>query len=646
MDTHPSPCPTTASTVATTASGGSIQGAARSAPPSLLTQPLPPSSVLMRDVLPPTFRVRKAAYPRLPPPPGALIHDVDAEDEAKVASQMTQQLPSPSVYHRALAQVRHAHHADSASRRSSAAPPWRNGAVVAQSPAAVDPPAAVAAETPSYFTPNKYSDERPVEVLRPLFPTSFTKERFLDMVPKVVAPEHCLQPNDFWDAFRSVEYLGEGSFGLVWKCVTMDGDEVAVKSCPISFQSPEAIDDGFSVLREVAVMRFLQDHKVPYILPLHNAFFVNATEALPPIVAEAVCAKSRVDEEMERRQRKQRRPRKDQVLQSTDKADIARDVLSSEERELIESTVLPKFMVISELDALECDATLFLVIELCDGDVEGIERSDAVSRGVAYCISSALAEIHKLGLVHLDLKPSNILYAYDKTSAINAAAAANPAAIKFYLSDFGNCHIVGPAYTEEVEDAVGTYEYMDTHALEHKICTRATDCFSLGCTLFELLTCSRLLGPCQVKRCGDNHSRSCYVKQSKGPFVVPGATILHRVTELLLSPHPLHRLTAAGCRSYLVNALGVTSHEMAHCPPVTRPPVVAQTPLSIAPAPDTADSSERKDPPPTFATATTVSGLVVATPTPQRVRFSTPRAAGPAFNDETCVDLFATDVRV
>ena len=72
-------------------------------------------------------------------------------------------------------------------------------------------------------------------------------------------------------------------------------------------------------------------------------------------------------------------------------------------------TTLPKFYAISDIDAQE-QMALILITELCDGDLEIL--NGVMSRGVAYCVSSALSEMHKLGLVHLDLKPSNILYAY------------------------------------------------------------------------------------------------------------------------------------------------------------------------------------------------------------------------------------------
>ncbi|CUG91166.1 Hypothetical protein, putative [Bodo saltans] len=660
----------------------------------LLLSPLP-SSVTMRDVLPPTFRARKAHEGRVkhPPPPGAKVIDVDEED-ARGGGELTQRMENNGQQWVPGRLAHPLHRPGATAAVAATVPRWitpqqqpmalptrrvplkRDRPLDSQAPDDSDvmPPPAPrptstaagqhpgqpnphhhrgnstttqqvmsSSPTSTYFTPNKYAEGRPVDVLKPLFPKTFTKEGFLDMAAKVVTKSHCLPSSEFWEAFTDVAYLGEGSFGLVWRCKTLDGDVVAVKSCPLSFHSPEAIDDGFSVLREVAVMRFLNEQHVPYVLPLHNAFFVNGTEALPPHVSEVVCLHSKVETEVTRRKKRRLRKNPNMTQEEFERATstvydvVAKYILSEEEYAHLTTVKRPKFFAISELDALECEATMFLVVELCDGDVEEVQRSDAVSRGVAYCVSSALAAMHRLGLVHLDLKPSNILYACERSGAggdgassgvtamkfylsdfgnchiVGSAykdggstqrcrvqgcgvlrelsagchaqtwactlrfealeyivrvrsgaggdgASSGVTAMKFYLSDFGNCHIVGSAYKDEIRDAVGTYEYMDTQALEEKRCSRATDCFSLGCTLYELLMFARLYQPsCKC----EEHSRHCFLPQSQGPFLISSTTVLHKVTELLLATDRSKRLTAAGCLTYLVNALGITSHHAA-----------------------------------------------------------------------------------
>lgn len=208
---------------------------------------------------------------------------------------------------------------------------------------------------------------------------------------------------------------------------------------------------------------------------------------------------------------------------------------------------------------------------------------------IASCVSDTLAGLHALGLLHLDVKPSNILYTIgmcpsgekdervtdretithqranphevDKVSAVTACPDPPFAPYTFYLSDFGNCqllpipplagthstcstlsisstqekvwatkrkglvkktkeearvlgHPVGVPqessafplaslssnaaeewHTESaVSNAIGTYAYMDGAALADLRASTATDCFSLGATLFELAFGRRIYG--------------------------------------------------------------------------------------------------------------------------------------------------------
>ncbi|KAH8608039.1 hypothetical protein ERJ75_001325200 [Trypanosoma vivax] len=144
---------------------------------------------------------------------------------------------------------------------------------------------------------------RPVDALRSVFPSHFSRKGFLSAAESVVSKPHCLGPGEFWKAFESAEYVGEGSFGLVWRCRTVDGDLVAVKSCPLSLQSRWSIDDAYSVLREIAIMRFLSEHNVPYVLPLCSAFFVQGRETLPPDVVAALKWKVKMEKKLKQEQK-------------------------------------------------------------------------------------------------------------------------------------------------------------------------------------------------------------------------------------------------------------------------------------------------------------------------------------------------------
>lgn len=89
-------------------------------------------------------------------------------------------------------------------------------------------------------------------------------------------------------------------------------------------------------------------------------------------------------------------------------------------------------------------------------------------------VSEALAEAHKAGLVHRDIKPSNIM--------IDAAGRPK-------VTDFGIAY-VSYANTKLTRDGsiIGTPEYLSPEQCEGKTVDQRSDIYSLGVTLYELLS--------------------------------------------------------------------------------------------------------------------------------------------------------------
>nr|CCC92176.1 putative protein kinase [Trypanosoma congolense IL3000] len=430
--------------------------------------------------------------------------------------------------------------------------------------------------------------------LRPLFEAKLTRKSFQRAVDGLISKEYKREAGEFWSAFINVEYVGEGSFGFVWRCQTVRGDVVAVKSCPLSLRSKGSIQDAFSVLREIAVMRFLAKNDVPFVLPLYSAFFVQARECLPGDVAAALqgrerCSKGRNNVSKTARGRggnnKKNKEAAGHIVESPEEL---------KEGECNENLRLPKFLSISVEEALRCDATVFLVTELCRGDVENVERYEDTAEGVALCVGNALLRMHELGILHLDLKPSNILMTYGETklkqidgtgqrtshenallhsSTVPLGGQRSPSGVegslnnvkpnpKFYLSDFGNCQLIGPRLFDEVTGVIGTYEYMDFKALNSKSCSRATDCFSLGATLYELVFSKRLYPSCTNPKCKSDadHTRHCYLKTAQQPISLPlpplpspKANIIQKIMAGLLLRDPVERWTVKHCVNLYIN---------------------------------------------------------------------------------------------
>jgi serine/threonine protein kinase len=99
--------------------------------------------------------------------------------------------------------------------------------------------------------------------------------------------------------------------------------------------------------------------------------------------------------------------------------------------------------------------------------------------GVLTPVASALDYAHARGIVHRDVKPSNILLAHDGTPI---------------LSDFGLARITSSSNEDPVTrltvagTALGTPEYMAPEQVTNTDVGPAADIYALAVTLYEMLT--------------------------------------------------------------------------------------------------------------------------------------------------------------
>jgi streptogramin lyase len=133
--------------------------------------------------------------------------------------------------------------------------------------------------------------------------------------------------------------------------------------------------------------------------------------------------------------------------------------------------------VIPIYDAGDVDGRLYLAMRLIDGpDLRGIMRAEGAlppARACAICgqVAAALDAAHAKGLVHRDVKPSNVLVDADD---------------HVYVADLG----IGRRLEEgSAEDrSVGTPAYLAPEELQGLPVDGRADVYSLGCLLFECLT--------------------------------------------------------------------------------------------------------------------------------------------------------------
>ena len=152
------------------------------------------------------------------------------------------------------------------------------------------------------------------------------------------------------------------------------------------------------------------------------------------------------------------------------------------ERFLVEAKALGRLShqnVVSLLNFNEHEGQFYLAMEFVEGRTveELIDDRGALPVAAALNIGSqvldGLDHAHGRGIVHRDIKPGNILVRSDSVVKV---------------TDFGVAKLAGNARLTKTGMAVGTICYMSPEQIKGEPLTAASDIYSVGITLFEMLT--------------------------------------------------------------------------------------------------------------------------------------------------------------
>jgi tetratricopeptide (TPR) repeat protein len=127
------------------------------------------------------------------------------------------------------------------------------------------------------------------------------------------------------------------------------------------------------------------------------------------------------------------------------------------------------------------------------GSSERSLKSPGFFRAVAQLgiqAAEALEHAHQLGVVHRDIKPSNLL--------VQGETGVSIPGVRLWVTDFGLAHMHSQAGLTMTGDLVGTLRYMSPEqALARRVpIDHRTDLYSLGATLYELLTLAPVFAGC------------------------------------------------------------------------------------------------------------------------------------------------------
>ena len=126
----------------------------------------------------------------------------------------------------------------------------------------------------------------------------------------------------------------------------------------------------------------------------------------------------------------------------------------------------------------EIEGRLYVDMRLIEGsDLQTILRDGPLEPGravgVVEQVASALNAAHRIGLVHRDVKPSNILVAEDDFA---------------YLIDFGIARAAGETGLTGTGNVIGTWAYLAPERLTSAQTDSRSDIYALACVLHECLT--------------------------------------------------------------------------------------------------------------------------------------------------------------
>ncbi|PKW19062.1 serine/threonine-protein kinase [Saccharopolyspora spinosa] len=231
----------------------------------------------------------------------------------------------------------------------------------------------------------------------------------------------------------------------------------------------------------------------------------------------------------------------------------------AEEARILAGLSHPGLVTVHDFSASEDE--LYLIMEL----VEGPTLSDVIAEGplppeqvadLGGQLASVLAHVHDNGIVHRDVKPSNVLISNDGTA---------------FLTDFGISRLADAvARMTSSGIIVGTATYMAPEQVSGGDVGHPVDVYALGLVLLECVT-----GKVEYPGAGAESAVARLVRAPEVPIGIPAH--VHRALLAMTAAAPDRRPTAAQCADLFSGSATEVIPRIPAAPP-TEPPRQPQPP--------------------------------------------------------------------
>ena len=272
--------------------------------------------------------------------------------------------------------------------------------------------------------------------------------------------------------------------------------------------------------------------------------------------------------------------------------------------------------VVPLYDFGEVDGLLYIAMRLVDGsDLASLVKDGRLEPDRAVALLSQVAEaldnLHERGLVHLDVKPANVL-----------VTSRESAAEHIYVADFGLTRRGATGHRTRGGDFLGSPTYAAPEHLRGEPVDARTDAYSLACVLFACLSGRPPFQGAVPEVIQGHLNREPPSLTEVVPSLPPG---IDEVIRRGMAKSPANRY--ATCRELLAAAKQALSQ------PVRRPPAVPVGQRPAAPMRQRPQQTApyRPPPPPSSTPPTGYQRPPMSSADPVRLRPPVPAGASTAF---------------